>query len=65
MSSSCTHIHIHTEREKKMLDSVRVCMLVGSGPFIVLSHIHFFFYEFFTAQLNTIDGRVFDMDLYI
>ncbi len=25
----------------------------------------FFFYEFFTAQLNTIDGRVFDMDLYI
>jgi hypothetical protein len=29
-----------------------------------LSHT-FFFYEFFTVQLNTIDGRVFDMDLYI
>jgi len=24
-----------------------------------------FFYEFFTVQLNTIDGRVCDMDLYI
>lgn len=59
------------ERRKKNVEqcTVHICMLVGSEPFIVLSHIHthiyIFFYEFFTAQLNTIDDRVFDMDLYI
>ena len=36
---------------------------------LIRTHTHIYmyilFYEFFTAQLNTIDGRVFDMDLYI
>jgi len=59
------HKEKESERRKKMLSSVRVYMLLGSEPFIVLSHIYFFSYEFFTAQLNTIDGCVFDMDLYI
>jgi len=52
MSSSCTHIHIHVERErekKKMLSSVRVCILLGSGPSIVLSHIHFFLWVLYCS----------------
>jgi hypothetical protein len=66
MNSFCVPIHIHIEREKeKRVNPVCRCILLGRRLCVVPSHIHFFLCEFSTAQLNTIDGDVFDIELYI
>ncbi len=40
-------------------------ILLGSRLYIVPLYTYIFLCEFFTAQLNTLDDRVFDIDLYI
>lgn len=71
----CAHTYSHRKREeKKKVNRTYACMHMYmyiytyiycmAVDYIVPSNIHFL-YEFFTAQLNITDNRVFDIDLYL